>query len=146
MNKCGFSLIELLFTLSILSIVIVFSFSSLTQIKQKNEKEFLINELSNAVRYAKIQASASGRTLSLLPKDGSDWSEGMDLFAEDLVHRWSWSLVYWKVEWQGLDGAKRIKLSGTIYAMSNGAFILRNIQTQEKVTLYLNRLGRLRQV
>jgi len=63
MKKSGFTLLELLFTLSVLCILILFSFSSLTQLKQKNEREFLINEITNAVSYAKMQARASGRTI-----------------------------------------------------------------------------------
>ncbi|RUR12179.1 prepilin-type N-terminal cleavage/methylation domain-containing protein [Legionella sp. km772] len=151
MNKNGFTLLELLFTLSVLAILILFSFSSLLQMKQKNEREFLINEIGNAISYAKINARARGHTLTLLPKAPHiNWSQGMELFADEtcekLLYTWSWRLAYWHVEWLGVNGLKRIKLSGNTQAMSNGRFVLTNIRTEEKITLYLNRLGRVKQV
>lgn len=153
MKKSGFTLLELLFTLSVACILILFSFSSLTQLKQKNEREFLINEITNAVSYAKMQARVSGRTLYFFAKNhNSNWSQGIDLLAQGgiqgnkLIHRWSWSGDNWKVEWHGLNGQRRIKFSGNTHAMSNGQFVLTNLRTQEKVVLHLNKLGRVKQI
>jgi len=153
MKKSGFTLLELLFTLGVVCILILFSFSSLTQLKQKNEREFLINEITNAVSYAKMQARASGRTLYFFAKNhNSTWSEGIDLLAQAgtqdniLIHRWNWSLDNWNVEWHGLNGQRRINFSGNTHAMSNGQFVLTNLRTQEKIVLYLNKLGRVKQI
>ena len=151
MNKNGFTLLELIFTLGLASILILYSFSSLFDLKQKNERDYLVNEITNAINYAKLQASASGHALHLSAKN-ANWSQGMELLVPNnlkqnsLVHRWNWNINHWNVEWRGLNGKKHINLSGNTHAMSNGRFILTNNQTQEKVTLYLNRLGRVKQI
>ena len=151
MNKNGFTLLELIFTISLASILLMYSFSSLFDLKQKNEREYLVNEIANAITYAKIQASASGHALLLSAKN-SNWSMGMELLMPNkvkqnsLIHQWNWNINHWNVEWRGINGQKYINLSGNTQAMSNGRFILTNNKTQEKVILYLNRLGRVKQI
>ncbi len=103
MIKNGFTLFELMFTLLLCSILFLFSLGSLTKLKQKNEREFLINEIRNAVGYAKIHAFSDGRALTLLANNAdSDWSQGIDLLSiqpdtqeKKLIHRWNWKLESW---------------------------------------------------
>lgn len=148
-NMNGFTLWELLFTITLFSILLLFSLSSVTDLKQKNEADFLINEIETAVNSAKIQARANGFPLTLRT---NDWSEGMELVKNDsasqnvqVIRQWAWKVRYWHIEWQGIKGPKEISFSGTVQAMSNGQFILTNKGNGKKIILFLNKLGRVKQ-
>ncbi len=149
-KKEGFTLLELLFTLGLFCSLILYAFTSLVQLKQKNEADFLINEIRNAVNYAKIQAKSSGITLLLRPiMHKNDWSKGMDLVKKmrvlnelELIQQWTWKIENWNIEWQGINGTQHIFFSGNTHGMSNGQFVLTDKRNQEKMVIYLNRLGR----
>lgn len=150
MTLKGFTLLELILTLAIATILILFATQNLSAFIYKNEKECLIQEIEKIVQYAKMQALSSESQLILSPL--TRWSQGMVLrqlnpqtHALDIVHQWQWTHPHWQVEWQGAHSSKEIIFSNNLHqAMINGQFILINTQTHTQTTLILNKLGRIR--
>lgn len=149
MRKNGFTLIELLFTLAVTSILLLCSIACWSDFKQKNEKDMLIKEITNTIRYAKMRALNEGSTMVLSPNGSEkDWSTGISLLtmhSKQPIYQWEMKSTHWTLQWFGVNGSHKIILSGTTHAMSNGRFILTNQQNQEKVILILNKLGRIKQ-
>ena len=149
----GFTLLELLITVSLFSILMMLGSFSWIHLKQNNELTLLVDEIKNVVHYAKIQALSRGHSLLLSPADHSlNWSNGFVLNQvdkqskkEELLYQWKWSHYNWSIEWFGANGTKNIIFSDNAAgAMSNGRFVLTNNHTRARVVLVLNRLGRIK--
>lgn len=145
----GFTLIELVCTMLILSILVVLAISSSSNLLQKNDKQTLIDQISTAVQYARIQALNSSKPVYLTPLDSSlNWSQGMALMQNpknpDLLYQWQWHHPQWLVSWSGIHSDKIVLSNNPLTAMSNGRFDLYNYWTKEHVYLVINRLGRLK--
>jgi Tfp pilus assembly protein FimT len=145
----GLTLIELLFTLTLSSVIVLCSIASWSHFKQKNEKEILIAEIKNIIFYAKMRALNEGRAIVLSSKNEDKlWSKGFVLYSmpsRDTMYQWDMKYSNWTLEWLGVNGSQEIVFSGTTRAMSNGAFTLTNKHTEEKVVLTLNKLARMKQ-
>lgn len=147
----GYTLIELLFVLGVFSALCLFSMSSLTGLRQRNEEQILLDEMRVVIQFAKVQAVNLNQPLYLTALN-SNWSEGIALFRTDykslkktLVQQWSWKHPSWDIAWSGVNGDKQIIISADIaQSMSNGRFILNNTQTTKQIVLTLNRLGRIK--
>lgn len=147
----GFTFIELLFTLTLCSIVTLFCVSSWTYLRQSNERAVLIDELKSVVQYAKMQAINYGQPLVLHSLDKSqDWSSGVLLTSlnnTEALYQWEWHHRYWHVAWFGANGAKKIVIAEKPgNSMSNGRFVITNTHSQEQILVVLNRLGRIKRV
>lgn len=145
-KKKGLTLIELCFTLLLCSILTLVTINSFYWLKNKNEKERLINEIKGAIFTAKMRSFNEGHSLILSAKEPDyNWSKGIVLRSQDQVlFQWNWLFNQWNVEWHGLNGKTYITIIGTTHGISNGQFILSNKTTKEKITLTLNKLGRIR--
>ncbi|MBI2785081.1 MAG: GspH/FimT family pseudopilin [Legionella longbeachae] len=153
MKTKGFTLLELLITTVIfigLSLIGITSYSCLVH---KNEQSTLVDELQRVIQYAKIQAIILGNPVYLVPLDASlNWSNGLILTTlnqkteqMDLIYQWQWHHPQWNLNWVGVNSINKIIFSNNpAQAISNGRFILTNKYTKDKVTIILNRLGRLR--
>lgn len=151
----GFTLIELVITLAIITGLAVLGLISSYLIVKKNERQILIDEISNAVQYAKIHAVLLGTTVYLVPLDDDlNWSKGAILKKLDVkknkmvqVHHWQWHHSNWKVTWSGVNATDKILVSNNpMKAISNGHFDLYNVYTKEVARIVLNKLGRLKVV
>lgn len=142
----GYSLIELLLAFAIFGIILSFGFVSFQQFKEKNDKQVLIDEISNALRFSKIQALVLGQSVYLAPIDSTgNWAKGMRLSDRKgrLIQEWPFQSTAWQLSWTG-PSRHLIFSNNPLHAMSNGEFQLLNQYNQQKITLVLNRLGRLR--
>ncbi len=153
MNIKGFTLIEFVIFLAVLAILALFSTGSSTQLLSNNEKQTLIDDIRTLVQYAKIQAVSQGKKVCLSPLDPNlNWSKGIilsqfnqTLNQEEVLHTRQWHYRYWDVSWSGVNSEHKIVFANnTNTAISNGTFILTNLQTNDKIKLTLNRLGRIR--
>ncbi|GAB2191842.1 GspH/FimT family pseudopilin [Sessilibacter sp. MAH2] len=87
----GFSIIELLITLSIASILVAFSIPALNTIYQKNKSATEINRYLSLITFARQTAVANGKYVSVCALDefdicGQDWSNGVVIFSDDNVN------------------------------------------------------------
>lgn len=149
-NTKGFSLIELIFLITLLSIMATLGAVSLTHFKNKNERQVILDEIRTAVLYAKTQALQQGKPVYLTPLDNEhNWAKGMRLRFVDAqkqaLYQWQWHHPQWHVTWNGARKSNAIIFSNKpAQAISNGKFTITNIQTKENIVVILNRLGRLR--
>ncbi|WP_131794702.1 GspH/FimT family pseudopilin [Fluoribacter gormanii] len=149
----GFTLLELLITMSVFIGLSIIGIGSYTYFVKKNEEKTIIDELRTAVQYAKMQAIILGNPVYLSPQDTtSNWSKGIVLnFLNkktnqmELIYQWQWSHPRWDLHWDGASSTKKITFSTYPgQAISNGRFILMNLETHEQIVIILNRLGRIR--
>ncbi|KTD50782.1 GspH/FimT family pseudopilin [Legionella quateirensis] len=153
MNIKGFTLIELVIVLVLITGLTILGVSSSTQLISKNEKQALIDDIRTIVQYARIQAVSLGHTVYLAPLDPAfNWSKGValtrfnkKLSQDEVLHQWQWSYHHWTVNWSGVNAAHNIAFAhDTVHGISNGTFTLSNIRTHEKIKIIVNRLGRVR--
>lgn len=151
MKLNGFTLLEALITLAILSVLTLICFSSGSFLIHKNEGQIIRDEIETAIQYAKIQAISLGRPVALSPLDKEqNWSKGMKLTLEnnkDILYQWQWHHPLWNIMWSGAHSANKITISNSaVTAISNGKFALSNSYSRQNITIILNRLGRVRWV
>ncbi|KTD15618.1 Tfp type 4 fimbrial pilin related signal peptide protein domain protein [Legionella gratiana] len=153
MKAIGFTLLELLITMTLVVALLMISISSYSYFIKKNEQQVIIDELRTALQYAKIQAMILDKPVFLVPLDTSmNWSKGITLNylnkktnQLELIYQWQWNYQHWSLNWVGVSSKDKIIFSNNpTQAISNGRFNLINNNTQEQMTLILNRLGRIR--
>ncbi|HRD68570.1 MAG TPA: prepilin-type N-terminal cleavage/methylation domain-containing protein [Legionella sp.] len=148
MNK-GFTLIELLLSLTIAIFLILSTTNSLSGLLVRNEQQILIDEISQAVNYAKLQSVVLGHKVILSPIN-NNWSAGMNLYDINipkrvLIYHWEWDHPSLRVDWSGVNQDKTIIFSNNpLDGISNGTFRIINIQTKKQTQIVLNRLGRIK--
>ncbi|CAM2894523.1 Tfp type 4 fimbrial pilin related signal peptide protein domain [Legionella steigerwaltii] len=149
----GFTLLELLITITLFIGLSIIGIASYTYFINKNERQTIIDELRTAIQYAKIQAVILGNPVYLVPLEGSlNWSNGMALKLLNKqtnqvkqIYQWQWNHPRWDLSWEGVGATNKITFSTYLgQGMSNGRFILMNKVTHEQITVILNRLGRIR--
>lgn len=122
---------------------------SLGFLKNKNEKQRLVDELKTAMHYAKIQAISRGYSVSLVPIDPNlSWTKGMQLVRLhkklnqiEVLYQWSWHYSNWNIDWKGVL-SQQIKFSpNPLNALSNGRWRIMNRYSKERFELVLNRIG-----
>lgn len=149
----GFTLLELLITMSLLLVVSTLSVVSYSYLLRKNEQQVLIDELKIALHYAKTQAFILGKTVFLNSIDDTpNWANGMFLSSLNYktqrlerIHQWQWHHPRFSLTWDGVRIANQLSFSPNhARAISNGRFILMNHETRQQIIIILNRLGRVR--
>lgn len=149
----GFTLLEVIVVLSLFICLSLFSINTLSLLREKNERQMIIDEIKMAIQYAKFQGINLGHTLYLTPVDPElNWSKGMELKQlnkitgqMELLHQWQWQHRHWNVSWLGANANTKILISNNpSHAISNGTFTLNNTKTKESVIILLNRLGRIK--
>ncbi|MFT4058253.1 MAG: prepilin-type N-terminal cleavage/methylation domain-containing protein [Legionella sp.] len=153
MKNKGFTLLELVITMTLLILLTTLSIASYSYLVRNNEQQTIIDELSSAVQYAKMQALILGKSVILQPVDDSlDWSHGLLLTTwsskqhqSEILHQWQWYHPQWQLTWIGAHSDNKILFSDNpMHAISNGHFNLMNISTAKNKIIILNRLGRIR--
>lgn len=149
----GFTLMELLFTLFLISVILLFGVISFTSLVSRNEKQVILDEISVIVHYAKIQAINSGNTLYLSSLDKTaNWSKGAQLIRvihrsnqPSILYQWQWYHPHWIIKWSGITSSEKIVIApDPLRAISNGHFNVINPSTKEEIVITLNRLGRVK--
>ena len=153
-TKAGFTLVELLLALAIISIVLFFCMPFTGSFYKKNQLQLLSDEIQNAILYAKTEVLLHGTPLVLAPLPGSaDWSKGLVLFVDTknhqyaegvaIMHEWHWRDSDIKIEWHGFQSKHYLLFARDIsHSAINGHFLIRDNSKQHK--LIINRLGRVR--
>ncbi|GAB7528830.1 GspH/FimT family pseudopilin [Pseudomonas sp. 3A(2025)] len=70
----GFSLVELLITVSVVGILAAIAMPSFTQTVQGNRADTEVGDLQHALNYARLEAINRGVTMRIAPVSGSDWT------------------------------------------------------------------------
>ncbi len=150
----GFTLLEILLCLLLLSIVIFFSLSYTPLLYKKNQSQTISADIKNAVHTAKMQALLQGQALALTSLSRtSNWSDGMRLVVDNPTHHyeedsetlyeWHWTSTGTQVEWHGFQSNEYVLFATDLRSSrTNGYFLIKNVDQQIK--LILNRLGRVR--
>ncbi len=76
----GFSLIELLVTVSVVAIVAALAVPSFTSTIQNNKADAELNDLQRALNYARLEAINRGVTVRIAPTSGADWKTELQVF------------------------------------------------------------------
>ena len=149
----GFTLIELICTLVVLSLLALIGMATCTDLIRRNDQQVLFDDLNTAISYAKMQAIHLNKPLYLFPlKQDANWAKGIMLKQLnqhtqkfELIHQWQWHHSQWLVSWSGANGGDfMIVAHNPSRAMSNGSFDLYNIGSKTHLYLKINRLGRTR--
>jgi prepilin-type N-terminal cleavage/methylation domain-containing protein len=142
----GFSLLELLICLSIVTILLLGSISSTQPLITKNNREILEDEIKGAIEFAKLQSLFSGQDLVLTPfSNNKDWSDGMRLYRDkEILREWHWPSRHITITWQGFHSDNYLLFSSDINSNTlNGTFKLTD-SDHNLSKLIVNRLGRVR--
>ena len=149
----GYTLLELLITLGILSLLLLGGTYFSSTIWNNNKAENLERQIVNILQYSRNLALTTGKTVALNPI-ASDWSQGVILFVDNKSHRyqegdellrmWQWKIYPLMLKWEGFLSADFLIFSPQLMrATSNGHFTIyqKNIGLGHVV---VNRLGRIK--
>lgn len=70
----GFSLVELLITVSVVGILAAIAMPNFSQTLQSNRADTEVNDLQHALNYARLEAINRGVTMRIAPVSGADWA------------------------------------------------------------------------
>lgn len=150
----GLTLLELLFSLALLSLLFCFCFPLRNALLTRNQLEVLAKEISLAILYARNLAFVSHQPLILTPlQQSADWSKGMLLFVDNknhhyepqlkILHQWSWDYPKVQIKWTGAKSSTYLIFADEIeHAFTSGHFDL--ISQAKALRLIINRFGRIR--
>jgi len=151
----GFTLIELMIVLLILSVLILGALPAWQSSSEDTHLSVVENELIQALHYARNSALLSGKTLTLNPDPIThEWSDGLVLFQDNATHQfhrgdkieyqWHWKYPEVHVQWHGFRSNDfLIFASDYNHASLSGHFALMVNGKEKKVVI--NRLGRVRE-
>ena len=151
----GFTLIELVISLSIVATVLIFTIPFASSLHQKNQLQTRQDEIKAAIRFAKTQAQTIGKNLILTPLPNSNnWSKGMQLFIDNpkhrytpdatILHEWQWNSSNVQMSWHGFQSNHYLLLAADSSRNATNGYFLIQANSQRPVKLVVNRLGRVR--
>ncbi|MFJ4145417.1 GspH/FimT family pseudopilin [Pseudomonas sp. NPDC089734] len=76
----GFSLVELLVTISVVGIVAAIAIPSFTSTIQSNKVDTELNDLQHALNYARLEAINRGVTVRIAPTSGTAWNTELQVY------------------------------------------------------------------
>ena len=146
----GFSLLESLIVLLLISMLFVIAAPLTTDWYQQRYAMIIIADIKQALHQAEIEAMTSGKTVRLVPCTGcSRWSQGIALISEqtsDIFYEWRWPKSSYTVSWHGFIADHYLRFSPDLrHAALNGYFMIHNPH-QHGWKLMVNRLGYSRMV
>lgn len=142
----GFSLIELLLVLVLVSMLFMFVSPFTTQWLQQKYAMTMLNDVKIAMEHAATEALVRGQTIRLTPCRGcSSWSEGLSITSahpdNTLLYEWRWPKSAYRVTWNGFIANDYLQFSTDLrHAALNGYFTIVNAE-QQGWKLVVNRLG-----
>ncbi|MGL6036637.1 MAG: GspH/FimT family pseudopilin [Legionella sp.] len=154
MRSLGFSLLEALITLVVVTVLTGIAINSLGFFQANNEQRLIEDELVRVVQYAKMQALSLGHAVYVTPlkPHESNWAKGIRLEhinpltqQPELLYEWSWHHPRWQLNWSGAGDSSRIVFAAAAnHMISNGRFHLSDMSQQHHSSLSINRLGRIK--
>ncbi|PPS26505.1 GspH/FimT family pseudopilin [Pseudomonas amygdali] len=76
----GFSLIELLVTVSLVGILVAIAIPSFTSSIQSNKADTELSDLQRALNYARLEAINRGVTVRIAPTNGTAWTGELQVY------------------------------------------------------------------
>ncbi len=150
----AFSLLELLFSLALVSLLCLSCLPAWFSLSKKNELQLIERDLITALRYGRTLAFTQQLQLALTPlPNQQDWSKGMILFVDNKMHsysskdqllyRWQWQVPELTVTWKGFQSNQYLLFASNIkHAASSGHFNIKLGKVLDK-KIIVNRLGRI---
>ncbi|MGQ3887445.1 pilus assembly FimT family protein [Legionella sp. CNM-1927-20] len=133
-HKIGFTLLELLIVISIISLLLLFSIPGQQQLYEQNQLKIVSNRLKSVVQYGRNMALARDVILALAPLNNQNWSQGLVLFIDNKKHQpsqdkiiqiWQWASHSIHISWQGFQSTNYLLFSPNLKnASCNGHFLL----------------------
>ena len=147
--KLGFTLIETLCVISLLTLSTLLAFSFSTKIFKSNELDSLTTQLVNISHYGRNMALLNGHDLLLKPYQ-HHWSYGAILLVKSppsgrkkILRIWQWHLKFIKLSWDGVMADDHLIFFYNLkHAITNGHFTLSD-NNHILRRIVLNRLGRI---
>lgn len=153
-NEQGISFIELLTALIIFGILCGYGLSLMPGLYKKNQLQVTVDEIKEAIHYAKTEALLHAHTVTLAPLSGhDDWSAGIRLFVDNKIHaytpettlirEWHWRSGAMHVTWHGFESTHYLRFSADLMSRGcSGHFIVEDARLNQ-IKLVVNRLGRI---
>ncbi|RMX18349.1 hypothetical protein EAS68_08355 [Legionella jordanis] len=154
-KSIGFSLIELVFVMLLMSLFCFMAFPVWHSLFKKNQLEAIEHEITLAIEHAKRLALLHDQHL-ILRGIADDWSQGMILFPDTkdhkyhqgskILHKWQWHYPGMQISWKGFQSNSYILFVNDLKkATTSGHFKLLTPQSTS-IKLVVNRFGRVRRV
>lgn len=146
----GYTLLDLLVTLTLLALLATFAIPNLTQFVDSNRQQALLEELQRSLQAARARAILEGRTIEICAYSdeepcGNDWNKGWILRVsrtkEVLTVKQS-APTEGTLRWNGYTPTVRFRPNGTS-PTGNGRFTFCSSQAMAW-QLVINRQGRIR--
>jgi type IV fimbrial biogenesis protein FimU len=83
----GFTLVELLVTVSLVGILAAIAIPNFSGTIQNNKADTEVSDLQRALNYARLEAINRGVTVRIAPVSGSDWATELQVTAAGVVLR-----------------------------------------------------------
>jgi Tfp pilus assembly protein FimT len=152
----GFTFLELMSYLVILTLFLTCSTSVGVSFYKKNQQRIIAEEIKAAIHFAQLQAVSTGQSLVLTPLDArNDWSNGMLLFMDNpkhhydseskLIHKWQWFAKPVHVTWQGFQSKRYLLFTPTINNNTVNGYFMIHAALCNDIKLTINRIGRIKE-
>jgi type IV fimbrial biogenesis protein FimT len=162
-NAHGLSLIELLFTLLILSVLLTVALPSFSSIVAAKKSDLLMSRLQHAVELGKVTAITNTGTVTLCKSEsgidcGGNWQDGMILFTDSngdrkvdqddkLIRYITFPEIDGTLSWRAFQNRQYLQFTPQGFTRyQNGSFIFcpRNQKAEFARQLVINRTARAR--
>lgn len=148
----GFTLLELLVVLFLISLIFAFSLPLTTQWYQDHLAWVIQKDIEQAIEQGTQESIILGEPLRLIPLHDQVWTSGLMLLREgDLekkkqmpLHIWQWPNTVYYIIWHGFLGNTYLRFTPDLsQSAMNGYFLIEN-PAHHGVKMVVNRIGRIR--
>ncbi len=109
MRTRGVTLMELLVVLSLVALLVCVSIPTLLCESAAVVRRHCVQELSQVLRYARLQAYVHQHALSIQAVSDNNWADGVRLLSGDTVlHEWSWHHPGLQLTWHGFRSNQQL--------------------------------------
>ncbi len=147
-GQFGYSLLEMLVCL-VLVVCMGCSFLPFNALMQERQKKLLAQEITEALRFARMEAQMTGKVLQLTPLRGEEnWARGLLLVEKThdghegtLHHQWHWSYPNLVMIWHGFLSNHYVQFEPNLADNASNGYFLINDTSLKSLTLVVTRLG-----
>lgn len=142
----GFTLIEILLSLSIVGLLLVLALPLSQAFSNKNHAQLVEQDIRAAIHYARTMAYKNAGPLTLVPlREDHEWSKGLLLLSgKKTIFQWEWQDKNIQVRWKGFRSNDAIYFSNILrQSTANGYFLINTQGGMYQKKIIVNRLGRI---
>ena len=162
-NKKGFTLFELMITISIIMIICTIALPHFHQYMASQERSKTLNTLRNSIQAAKNMANLQRQNITICPSQdlvqcqNHQWNSGFIVFidnnknrrvdtSETIIQTEQQQLKYGNLDWRGTLSLPSLsfKAENGLPLGSNGTFYYCSIQSQDHFKLVMSKMGQIR--